>query len=382
MAVRALALALVTLLAMAPVAEAQQLPVPTETDFRELKKAQGWRMSVLAEGLEHPWGMSWLPDGTLLITERPGRLRIFSNGKLQEAPVTGLPEIFPFRQGGLLDVSPHPNFASNGLVYLSYSTGNADANATVAVRAQYQNGSLSNVQQIFRASPDKRGGFHFGSRFLWLPDGSLLITLGDGNFHRDRAQFLDNHFGKIVRVKEDGAAATGNPFYPRTDALPEVWSYGHRNIQAIARDPESGRIFATEHGARGGDELNLVEPGKNYGWPLATFSREYVGPKISDNTHLPEMENALVVWTPCIGPSGLAYYTGDKFPAWRGNLFAGGLVGETVIRVILDSNGRATGQEQLDIGHRVRDVRQGPDGYLYLLTDEENGKLIRLEPRS
>jgi glucose/arabinose dehydrogenase len=365
----------------APV-HAQKQPVPSETDFRELKKAQGRQMKVLAEGLEHPWGMSWLPDGTLLITERPGRLRRFSDGKLQTAPVAGLPEIFAFRQGGLLDVSPHPDFAANNLVYLSYSTGNADANATVAVRAKYENGALSDVQQIFRASPDKRGGFHFGSRFLWLPDGSLLITLGDGGLFRDRAQFLDNHFGKIVRVKEDGATATGNPFHPRVDALPEIWSYGHRNIQAIARDPASGRIFATEHGARGGDELNLVAAGTNYGWPLATFSREYQGPKISDATNLPDMENALAVWTPCIGPSGLAFYTGDKFPAWRGNLFAGGLVGETVIRVMLDADGRVTGQEQLDIGHRVRDVRQGPDGFLYLLTDEEDGKLIRIEPRT
>lgn len=367
--------------AVSPLA-AQQQPVPSETDFRALPKAQGWRMKVLAEGLEHPWGMSWLPDGTLLITERPGRLRTFKDGTLQETPVAGLPEILSLRQGGLLDVSPHPNFAENQFIYLSHASGNADANATVVIRAKYENGTLSDIKPIFRASPDKRGGFHFGSRFLWLPDGSLLITLGDGGLFRDRAQFLDNHFGKIVRVKDDGATATGNPFHPRVDALPEVWSYGHRNIQAIARDPVSGRIFATEHGARGGDELNLVEAGKNYGWPLATFAREYQGPKISDNTHLPDMENALVVWTPCIGPSGLAFYTGDKFPAWRGNIFAGGLVGETVIRVMLDSNGRATGQEQLDIGHRVRDIRQGPDGYLYLLTDEENGKLIRLEPQS
>jgi glucose/arabinose dehydrogenase len=369
----------VPLAAAAPLQAA--LPVPSETDFRALPEAKGWQMRTLVEGLEHPWGMAWLPDGTMLVTERPGRLRLVKNGQLVPEPVSGLPEIFAFRQGGLLDITLHPNFAQNGFIYLSYSTGNADANGTVAVRAKYADGKLSDIKQVFRSAPDKKGGFHFGGRFLWLPDGSLLLTLGDGNFNRDRVQFLDNHFGKIVRLKDDGAAATGNPFYPRTDALPEVWSYGHRNVQGIAIDPASGRIFATEHGARGGDELNLLEAGKNYGWPLATFSREYMGPKISDATSLPEMENALAVWTPCIGPSGLAFYTGDKFPGWRGNLFAGGLVGESVIRLMIDGQGRVTGQERLAIESRVRDIRQGPDGYLYILTDEEKGKLIRLEPK-
>ncbi|MBF2029838.1 MAG: PQQ-dependent sugar dehydrogenase [Oscillatoriales cyanobacterium C42_A2020_001] len=345
--------------------------------------------TTVLNGLEHPWSMAWLPDGAMLITERPGRLRIVRNGVLDPTPIAGVPTVLAFNQGGLMDVSLHPRFAENRLVYLTYSHGTRNANRTRVARATFDGKSLQNVQVIFEVSQTKSDGQHFGSRILWLPDGTMLVAIGDGgnppvelngDLIRKQAQNLRSHLGKIVRLNDDGSVPRNNPFAANKNADPAIWSYGHRNIQGLAFDPTANRVWSTEHGARGGDELNLVQPGKNYGWPLVTYSKEYFGPEISNERSRPGLIDPKTVWTPAKAPSGLAFYTGDRFPQWQGNLFAGGLVSRDVKRISLDASGKVVSQQQITIGQRVRDVRQGPDGLLYILTDEPNGQLIRLEP--
>jgi glucose/arabinose dehydrogenase len=362
--------------------------IPAPSDPTRLPIAQGWRTETLVDGLEHPWGLAFLPGGDLLITERPGRLRRVRDGVLLPDPIAGAPAVLALRQGGLLDVAADPDFARNRFIYLSFASGSESVNATRVVRGRLQDNQLLDVTQIFEATPQKAGGFHFGSRLVFLPDGTLLISVGDGGSERNRAQDLGAHFGKVARIRPDGATASDNPFHARADARAEVWSYGHRNIQGMARDPVSGRIYATEHGAQGGDELNLLTPGSNYGWPLATSAVEYGPDKrpISPHRSLPEMTDPLVVWTPSIAPSGLTVYRGDLFRAWNGDLFAGAMVTGSraiaggVVRIDLDDNGRVQGQERLAIDARVRDVRTGPDGALYVLTDEVKGRLIRITP--
>lgn len=351
------------------------------TPTAQTPAAKGWKAVKVVSGLEHPWAIAFLPDGAMLITERPGRLRIVRDGVLDPTPIRGVPEVLAQRQGGLLDVALHPDFAKNQLIYLSYSAGAPNENRTTIARARLAGGALEDLQVIFEASPTKAAGFHFGSRFLFLPDGSLLLSVGDGFNYRDQAQDVGSHLGKVLRIRDDGTTATGNPFHARGDASAEVYTYGHRNIQGLARDPVSGRIYATEHGPRGGDELNLITPGSNYGWPRATYGREYHGPKISDHTSLEGMVDPLVVWTPCIAPSGLIVYTGDAFPAWKGDIFAGGLVLRQIRRVDLNEAGEIVGQETLQLEERVRDVDQGPDGMLYVVTDEERASIWRIEPQ-
>jgi len=355
----------------------------------DVPEAQGWRAEVVAEGLVHPWSIAWLPDGSALITERPGRLRVLRNGRLQPRPIAGVPQVCTdCGQGGLLDVSLHPDFAANRLVYLTYADGNADANRTTLARGRLEDGRLTRVEVIFRNADTKSGGQHFGSRILWLPDKTLLMSIGDGgnpplsfqgDLIRKQAQNLGSHFGKIVRLRDDGSAPADNPFVGQTGARPEVYSYGHRNIQGMVRDPASGRVWANGHGARGGDELNRIEAGHNYGWPEVTYSMEYWGPRIAERTSRPDVTDPVVVWTPSNAPSGIAIYTGDEFPAWRGDLFSGALKFKQVRRLDLDE-GRVIGEQKLSIGKRVRDVRQGPDGGLYLLTDEAAGQLLRIVP--
>jgi glucose/arabinose dehydrogenase len=354
----------------------------------ESPAASGWKAVKILDELEHPWGLTWLPGGELLITERPGRLRIVRDGKLDPKPIAGLPEIFARGQGGLMDVALHPKFAENQLVYLTLSAGTPQQNHTTLVRGRLDDGALRDVRTIFAVEPRKGGGQHFGARILWLPDGTLLLSVGDGGnpparigdqLSREHAQRTDSHLGKVLRLTDDGLAAEGNPFAADKSAKPEVWTLGHRNIQGLARDPESGRIWATEHGALGGDELNLLEAGRNYGWPKATYSREYSGAVITDVRALPGMTDPTTVWTPCIAPSGLLFYTGDKFPEWRGDLLAGGLVLRQIRRIDLDGE-KVVGEQTLKFDQRIRDVRQGPDGYIYVLTDEDRGQLLRLEP--
>ena len=343
---------------------------------------------TILENLEHPWSIAWLPDGAMLITERPGRLRIARDGVLDPNPIAGLPEIFAEGQGGLMEVSVHPRFAENRWIYLTYSHGTIDANRTRIARATFDGNRLSNVKVIFEVSQTKPRGQHFGSRLVWLPDGTLLAAIGDGGnppielegeLIRQQAQNRRSHLGKVVRLNDDGSIPSDNPFVGTEDADPAVWSYGHRNIQGLTFDPIADRVWASEHGARGGDEVNWVRGGENYGWPVATHSREYSGGLISPEQSLPGMVDPKLIWTPSIAPSGLAFYSSDRVAQWQGNLFAGGLVSQDVRRIELDEAGNVVEEESIEIGQRVRDVRQGPDGGLYVLTDESNGQLIRLE---
>jgi glucose/arabinose dehydrogenase len=366
---------------------AQEGPAPTSTDVSE---AEGWRVEVVVGGLSHPWAVAWLPDGTALVTERPGRLRLVRDGRLQREPITGLPPSLAHGQGGLLDIAPHPDFVENRLIYFTLAEGTPDANRTALARARFDGMALRDAEVIFRNAHPKSGGQHFGSRIVWLPDNSLLMSIGDGGnppiaFQgqniRNQSQNPATHFGKVLRLRDDGSPHPQNPFRGRPDAAPEVWSLGHRNIQGMTRDPATGRIWANEHGSRGGDELNVVEGGRNYGWPEVTYSREYWGPRISSETSRPGIVQPVLVWTPSKAPSGLTFYTGNVYPGWKGNLFSGALKFQQVRRIELDGT-RVVNEERLTIGKRVRDVRQGPDGYLYLLTDESDGELLRLVPAS
>ncbi|MGD1808244.1 PQQ-dependent sugar dehydrogenase [Dapis sp. BLCC M126] len=351
--------------------------------------AENFKATTVLEGLERPWSMAWLPDGAMLITERPGRLRIVRNGTLDPNPIAGVPEVFAVGQGGLMDVSLHPNFQQNRLVYFTYSHGSNQANRTRVARATFDGSSLKNWEVIFEVSQTKARGQHFGSRIVWLPDNTMLVAIGDGgnppnkldgDLIRKQAQNLNSHLGKVVRLNDDGSIPQDNPFAASDNADSAIWSYGHRNIQGMALDPATNRLWSTEHGSRGGDELNLVEAGENYGWPLVTHSREYTGGEISDKRSLPGMIDPKVVWTPAIAPSGLAFYSGKRFQAWEGDVFAGGLISRDVRRIDLDANGNVVREESIPIGRRVRDVRQSPDGRLYVLTDEQNGQLITIEP--
>nr|WP_245894319.1 PQQ-dependent sugar dehydrogenase [Chamaesiphon polymorphus] len=349
-----------------------------------------YRLVPVVKGLENPWSVAWLPDRTMLVTERPGRVRIVRNGVLDPTPIGGVPAVFASGQGGLMDISIHPQFAKNRLVYLTYSHGTDTANRTRLARAVFDGKNLKNLQVIFEVNPVKPGSQHFGSRITWLPDNTLLLAIGDGGnpplqiegkLPRFQAQNRRSDLGKVLRLKDDGSIPPDNPFVKAANTDPAIWSYGHRNIQGMTFDPVTKRIWATEHGSSGGDELNLLQKGKNYGWPLATNSKEYgSGREISPNTSLPGLEDPKLVWTPAIAPSGLTAYNGKRFPQWQKNLFAGGLVEQAVRRIELDANGKVLNQEPIAIGARVRDVRQGPDELLYILTDESNGQLIRLEP--
>ncbi|MBD2078577.1 PQQ-dependent sugar dehydrogenase [Leptolyngbya sp. FACHB-17] len=368
-------------------------PTQSPSDAAQISSAQtpqGFQQTTIVSGLERPWSMAWLPDGAMLITEKAGRLRLVRNGVLDSTPIAGVPEVMSAGQGGLLDVSIHPRFAQNRWVYLTYSHGTQSANRTRVARATFDGKALRDLRVIFEVKQAKSGGQHFGSRILWLPDGTMLVAIGDGGnppvqlegeLIRKQAQNLRSRLGKIVRLNDDGSAPRDNPFATNQTADPAIWSYGHRNIQGLAFDPLKQRVWATEHGARGGDELNLAQAGKNYGWPVVTYSREYFGGEISTARSRSGMVSPKVVWTPATAPSGLAFYTSDRIPAWKGDLFAGGLVSQDVRRIDLDETGNVRGQQRIAIGQRVRDVRQSPDGLLYVLTDGSgDGRLIRLEP--
>lgn len=345
--------------------------------------------TTLIKGLERPWSMAWLPDGSMLITEKAGRLRIVRNGKIEPNAIAGVPEVLSENQAGLMDVSVHPQFAQNRVIYLTYSHGTSSANRTRLARATFDGKALRDLQVIFEVKQAKSGGQHFGSRIAWLADGTMLLAIGDGGnppvqlegeLIRKQAQNLQSRLGKIVRLNDDGSVPGDNPFVGKANVEPLIWSYGHRNIQGLAFDSNNRRVWSTEHGSQGGDELNLVQAGQNYGWPLVTHSKEYTGGEISQERSRPGLIDPKTVWTPAIAPSGLTFYNSDRVPAWKGNLFAGGLVSQDVRRIELDAAGKVQGQQKIEIGQRVRDVRQGPDGLVYVLTDDPNGQLIRLEP--
>jgi len=342
------------------------------------------RPAKIAAGLEHPWSLAFLPDATMLVTERPGRLRrVFPDGRLSD-PLKGVPEVAARGQGGLLDVVLGPGFAADRSVFLSFSQPTKDGARTAVARGTLSadGASLRDVSVIFAQKHATSGGNHFGSRLAFARDGNLFVTTGDRWSESERAQTLDNHFGKILRIGPDGSVPPDNPFVGRAGALPEIHSYGHRNVQGAALHPDTGALWTHEHGPQGGDELNLEKAGANYGWPVITFGRQYVtGFRIGEGTERADVEPPLVQWTPSIAPSGMAFLTSDRYPGWRGNLFVGSLKFRMLARLELDG-ARVAREERLltDFSQRIRDVRQGPDGLLYLLTDADDGQLVRLDP--
>jgi glucose/arabinose dehydrogenase len=357
-----------------------------------------YRVATFAENLVQPWSIAFLPGGDALVTERPGRLRIVRNGKLLPSAVEGLPPVVHWGQGGLLEVAVHPNFASNRLLYISYSKQVGDPPppgskdpipaTTALIRGRFENDRLTNVQQLFQSVSKGRG--HFGGKIAFK-DGYVFLSLGDrqvppeGDLEKHPAQDNTNHHGTIVRIHDDGRVPADNPFVKVAGAQPEIWSYGHRNVQGLAVHPETGELWANEHGPQGGDELNLIRPGLNYGWPVIGFGVNYTtGLAIHSGTHRKGMEQPQQIWVPSIGISGLMIYTGDKFPQWRGNIFVAGMVGQQVVRLTHDAKRGFTNRELLatDLG-RVRDLRQGLDGFIYLVIEDRDGKptpVLRLEP--
>ena len=348
------------------------------------KSAAAVKVETYAAGLVHPWGLTFLPDGRLLVTERPGRMRVIDASGELSAPVKGVPPAVAGGQGGLLDVALSPDFSSSGLIFFSFSEPRGGGtNGTSVARGKLMSDEvaprLDDVKVIFRQEPAASGSMHFGSRLAFAKDGKLFVTLGERFHGKDRAQDLTTHYGKVVRIEPDGSVPAGNPFVGKSAARPEVWSYGHRNPQAAAVHPTSGKLWIVEHGARGGDEVNIPEPGKNYGWPVITYGRDYSGAKIGEGTAKAGMEQPVYYWDPSIAPSGMAFYTGDMFPEWSGNLFVGALAGQALHRLVLDGEA-VVGEERLlaDLRERIRDVRSGPDGALWLLTDSPRGKVLRV----
>ncbi len=339
------------------------------------------RIIEIVAGLEHPWSLAFLPDGRMLVTERPGRLRLIEDGRLAAEPVAGLPPIEAHGQGGLLDVALHPHFADNRLIYFSYAGSGDGGISTEVARGKLVDNRLENVQVLFRQQPKSGSGRHFGSRLVFDREGYLYITLGDRG-ERERAQRPDDHAGSVIRLHDDGRIPVDNPFVGKEGWKPEKFTLGNRNIQGAALDPLTGELWVHEHGPQGGDEINIIRAGVNYGWPVITYGVNYViGTAIGEGTHKPGMAQPLYYWVPSIAPSGMTFYTGDKFPRWRGDLFVGSLKDRMLVRLSLEGE-QVIGEERFlhDVLGRIRDVRQGPDGFLYLLTDENDGALLRLEP--
>jgi glucose/arabinose dehydrogenase len=350
-----------------------------------VRSQQSFKVETFAQGLVHPWGLGFLPDGRLIVTERPGRVRILATTGVLSAPLQRVPQVYANGQGGLLDVALSPDFSTTGLIYLSFAeprggTKNGTSLARAKLVAEGDGGRLDEVEVIFRQDPSYASSAHFGSRIVFTPDGSLFLTLGERYSAREQAQNPDNHLGKLVRLMPDGSAYAGNP--KKDGWRPQIWSIGHRNVQGAALNPASGKLWTIEHGARGGDEINIPQAGKNYGWPVITYGRDYNYAKIGEGTHKAGMEQPIYYWDPSIAPSGAAFYTGELFPEWRGNLFVGALAGQALHRLVLVDE-RVVGEEKLlaDLGERIRDVRQGPDGALWLLSDHPDGRVLRLTPR-
>jgi glucose/arabinose dehydrogenase len=357
---------------------AQRSPTPAPT--------QGVvRAETVARGLEHPWALAFLPDGRMLVTERAGRLRVVTTAGVVSAPVAGVPAVYASGQGGLLDVAVDPAFAQTRLVYLSYAEPGEGGTAGTAVargRLSDDGASLADVRVVYRQAPKVSGGNHFGSRLVFGRDGLLFVTQGDRFGHREQAQDLGSLIGKVARVRPDGAVPADNPFAAGRDgAAPQVYSYGHRNVQAAALDPATGRLWTVEHGARGGDELNAPEAGKNYGWPAITYGVDYSGAAIGEGTAKAGLEQPVYYWDPVIAPSGAAFVTSDRYPGWRGSLVVGSLGTRSLVRLELQGGRVAREERHLgEFGQRIRDVREGPDGYLYVVTDAGDGQVARVVP--
>lgn len=357
-------------------AQTKNAPPPTAT--------AKFSVETVTDGLTYPWALQFLPDGRLLVTERPGRLRIVAKDGTVSPPIDGVPRVAATGQGGLLDLALDPQFASNSLVYLTFAEPRGGAlNGTSVMRGRLvldgESGTLADVNVIFRQEPPTTGGMHFGSRLAFADDGTLFVTLGE-RYQRDTAQDLSGHWGKVVRLRTDGTFPADNPALG-SNAAPGIWSWGHRNPQSAAINPVSRTLWVVEHGPKGGDEINVPLKGRNYGWPVIGYGIDYSGAKIHSGSNKENLEQPIYYWAPSIAPSGMAFYTGDRFPAWKGNLFVGALAGQHLTRLVL--NGEAViAEERLlaDLGERIRDVRQGPDGLLYLLTDSAKGRVLRLRP--
>jgi len=363
-------MAAVMLLSLSTEAQAERFG----TEFHDVE------VSVVTDGLSHPWGLAFLPGGDILITERGGTLRVVRDGKVLRDPVAGLPPIDQHGQGGLLDVTLHPDFAENRLVYLSYAGRGDDGYSTEVLRGRLEGDALTNVEVIFRAAPRTDGKRHFGSRLLFGRDGKLYVSLGDRG-DRPSAQDLSSHNGSLLRLNPDGSVPADNPFVGRDGAQPEIWTYGNRNMQGMALRA-NGQIWTHEHGPQGGDEVNLMRPAVNYGWPVITNGRNYgIGTKIGEGEEKPGMAQPAHTWVPSIAPSGMAFYNGDAFPAWKGDLFVGSLKFGLLVRLTLNGDEIVAEERMLDDAYgRIRAVAEGPDGLLWLLTDERNGELLKLTP--
>jgi glucose/arabinose dehydrogenase len=364
------------------IAAAGALTAPSIVHAQDVQNSSkaSYRLVTLSRELEQPWSIAFLPDGRILVTERPGRLRVFANGRLERTPLGGVPKVYASGQGGLLDVCLHPQFVQNRVLYLSYAAPGAGGAATTVARAELGDGGLRELTVVYEALPRAGGSLHFGSRIAFDRAGLMYVTAGE-RYSRERAQDLADLGGKIVRLKDDGSVPPDNPFIGKAGVRPEIFTWGHRNPQGLAVHPETGRIWEAEHGPRGGDELNLLTAGANYGWPRATHGIDYNGDIISPNKSLPGMQDPVRVWVPSISPSGLCFYTGDKFPGWKGSVFAGALSNNALFRIELDGERYRTEERLLvDRLPYIRDVRQGPDGLLYLVTQADNGGLFRLDP--
>jgi aldose sugar dehydrogenase len=358
------------------------LPFPDGPQQLELSGTK-YRVVPVVNGLTNPWSVTFLPNGDMLVTERPGRLRIVRKGVLEPQPISAVPEVWAIGQGGLLEVLPHPNFSTNQLLYLTYSKPCKEGATTALFRGKFDGKALTEARDLFVADNCNTGNPHFGSKLAFGRDGMLYMTIGERG-DRNRAQNTAIHGGKILRLKEDGTVPPDNPFVGKEGYKPEIYTYGHRNPQGLAFHPETGVLWADEHGPQGGDELNIIQPGKNYGWPVATYGREYApdGARISPHPWKEGVEEPMLVWLPSIGISGLLFYTGDKFPQWKGHIFAGGMSGLALHRLAFDEKGALLGREALmaESRQRVRDVRQGPDGFIYLAIDGTPGGVVRIEP--
>jgi len=342
-------------------------------------------VETVARGLENPWALAFLPDGRVLVTERPGRMRIVGKDGKLSPPLAGIPKVFASGQGGLHDVVLDRNYAENHTIYFCFAEPVGGGARTALARARLvddANARLEDVKVIFHQDGPLSSGNHFGCRIAQTPDDNLFLTMGDHFSTRDQAQNLGNHLGKVVRIRPDGSVPPDNPFVGRSGAKPEIWSYGHRNSQGLALHPTTGKPWEQEHGPRGGDEINVLAPGKNYGWPVIGYGIDYNGARIHESTHKDGMEQPIWYWVPSIAPSGMAFLTGDLFPAWRGNLFVGALAGQALVRLELDGE-KVVKEERLlrELRERIRDVRQGPDGALWLVTDNSAGRLLRVTPK-
>lgn len=355
-------------------AQAPRSPTPEPVDAPV-------RATVVAKGLERPWAIEFLPDGRMLVTERPGRLRLVDTDGRVSPPLAGVPEVFARGQGGLLDIALSPRFSEDRLLYLSYAEAGEGGAGTAVARARFTDDGLEALEVIWRQAPKVEGANHWGSRLVFADDGTLFVTLGDRFAYRDAAQDLSGTIGKIVRIRTDGSAAKDNPFVGREGVRPEIWSYGHRNVQAAALHPRTGALWTVEHGARGGDELNQPRAGRNYGWPVITYGVDYSGARIGEGTAREGMEQPVYYWDPVIAPSGAQFYTGNRLPGWEGDLLVGSMSPGGLVRLRIE-DGQVVREERLlpEVG-RVRDVRQGPDGFVYLAIDRGDAPILRIEPR-